>query len=151
MVFLGTWALFGVGTFVGNKQYSSNTNIGRVLSLPSPTQGHVVPIAVTSSMAATEPWTISDTVWGLPVTSEDQDLPSLVEHVVLLDDSKPSLERIVGRISAWLCATLYLTSRLPQIWKNVSTNYQNNVIYDADSTKFVRKSVEVRLAELLQH
>ncbi|KAL9715226.1 hypothetical protein Ac2012v2_001887 [Leucoagaricus gongylophorus] len=125
MVFLGTWALFGVGTFVGNKQYSSNTNIGRVLSLPSPIQGHVVPIAVTSSMAATEPWTISDTVWGLPVTSEDQDLPSLVEHVVLLDDSKPSLERIVGRISAWLCATLYLTSRLPQIWKN-----------------FVRKSVE---------
>jgi len=29
--------------------------------------------------------------------------------------------RIVGRISAWTCTTLYLTSRLPQIWKNVST------------------------------
>jgi len=37
----------------------------------------------------------------------------------------PSLERIIGRMSAWACTTLYLTSRLPQIWKN-----------------FVRKSVE---------
>ncbi|KAG8840080.1 hypothetical protein FRC20_005804 [Serendipita sp. 405] len=26
--------------------------------------------------------------------------------------------RLVGRISAWACTTLYLTSRLPQIWKN---------------------------------
>uniref|UniRef100_A0A0W0FLH5 CRA domain-containing protein n=1 Tax=Moniliophthora roreri TaxID=221103 RepID=A0A0W0FLH5_MONRR len=34
-------------------------------------------------------------------------------------------DRILGRIFAWLCTTLYLTSRLPQIWKN-----------------FVRKSVE---------
>ncbi|EJU05140.1 hypothetical protein DACRYDRAFT_19737, partial [Dacryopinax primogenitus] len=34
-------------------------------------------------------------------------------------------ERILGRVSAWTCTTLYLTSRLPQIWKN-----------------FVRKSVE---------
>lgn len=28
--------------------------------------------------------------------------------------------RLIGRISAWACTTLYLTSRLPQIWKNVS-------------------------------
>ncbi|EGG02630.1 uncharacterized protein MELLADRAFT_78753 [Melampsora larici-populina 98AG31] len=27
-------------------------------------------------------------------------------------------QRLIGRISAWLCAILYLTSRLPQIWKN---------------------------------
>ncbi|KIM28557.1 hypothetical protein M408DRAFT_59186, partial [Serendipita vermifera MAFF 305830] len=26
--------------------------------------------------------------------------------------------RLLGRISAWACTTLYLTSRLPQIWKN---------------------------------
>ncbi|EPQ58337.1 hypothetical protein GLOTRDRAFT_137075 [Gloeophyllum trabeum ATCC 11539] len=29
-----------------------------------------------------------------------------------------SMERIIGRIFAWACTTLYLTSRLPQIWKN---------------------------------
>ncbi|KAK4053874.1 hypothetical protein OIV83_001530, partial [Microbotryomycetes sp. JL201] len=27
-------------------------------------------------------------------------------------------ERFIGRASAWLCTTLYLTSRLPQIWQN---------------------------------
>lgn len=32
-------------------------------------------------------------------------------------------QRIVGRVSAWVCTTLYLTSRLPQIWKNVSHGY----------------------------
>jgi hypothetical protein len=31
----------------------------------------------------------------------------------------PSFKRLVGRTSAWACTTLYLTSRLPQIWKNV--------------------------------
>ena len=30
------------------------------------------------------------------------------------------LERFIGRAAAWLCTTLYLTSRLPQIWQNVS-------------------------------
>jgi hypothetical protein len=35
-------------------------------------------------------------------------------------EGPPNLQRIVGRISAWSCTTLYLTSRLPQIWKNVS-------------------------------
>ncbi|WVQ71738.1 hypothetical protein IAR50_001279 [Cryptococcus sp. DSM 104548] len=32
--------------------------------------------------------------------------------------SPPSFQRTIGRISAWSCTTLYLTSRLPQIWKN---------------------------------
>lgn len=31
---------------------------------------------------------------------------------------KRDLERFVGRASAWTCTTLYLTSRLPQIWQN---------------------------------
>jgi hypothetical protein len=31
-----------------------------------------------------------------------------------------SFKRLIGRTSAWACTTLYLTSRLPQIWKNVS-------------------------------
>jgi hypothetical protein len=34
--------------------------------------------------------------------------------------TKEENRRIIGRISAWACTTLYLTSRLPQIWKNVS-------------------------------
>ncbi|KAH8833681.1 PQ loop repeat-domain-containing protein [Flagelloscypha sp. PMI_526] len=45
-------------------------------------------------------------------------------EVVTLEDPQ-STEKVIGRFFAWLCTTLYLTSRLPQIWKN-----------------FVRKSVE---------
>ncbi|TXT03855.1 hypothetical protein VHUM_04332 [Vanrija humicola] len=33
-------------------------------------------------------------------------------------DDEPDLKETIGRISAWCCTTLYLTSRLPQIWKN---------------------------------
>ncbi|SJX61633.1 uncharacterized protein SRS1_12618 [Sporisorium reilianum f. sp. reilianum] len=35
----------------------------------------------------------------------------------LLEDAA-SWRRLVGRISAWLCALLYITSRIPQIWEN---------------------------------
>ncbi|KAG8992212.1 hypothetical protein FRB93_002441 [Tulasnella sp. JGI-2019a] len=38
---------------------------------------------------------------------------------------KPSTKQVIGRVSSWMCTVLYLTSRLPQIWKN-----------------YVRKSVE---------
>lgn len=31
----------------------------------------------------------------------------------------PSLERMIGRMSAWTCTILYMTSRLPQIWTNM--------------------------------
>lgn len=34
-------------------------------------------------------------------------------------DEEPDMKHVIGRISAWTCTTLYLTSRLPQIWKNV--------------------------------
>ncbi|KAF8609968.1 hypothetical protein BDV93DRAFT_430091, partial [Ceratobasidium sp. AG-I] len=34
------------------------------------------------------------------------------------DTNRTSWTWVVGRISAWTCTTLYLTSRMPQIWKN---------------------------------
>ncbi|KAF8308086.1 hypothetical protein DL93DRAFT_2046853, partial [Clavulina sp. PMI_390] len=43
----------------------------------------------------------------------------------LPDSSSREWRLFIGRISAWICTCLYLTSRLPQIWKN-----------------FARKSVE---------
>lgn len=42
-------------------------------------------------------------------------------------DQPFSFQRIVGRVSAWACTTLYLTSRLPQIWKNVSRSTSSSV------------------------
>ena len=41
------------------------------------------------------------------------------DHPFPHSDEPPPFHVIVGRISAWTCTTLYLTSRLPQIWKNV--------------------------------
>lgn len=35
-----------------------------------------------------------------------------------LFDGGAAWRRVVGRISAWLCALLYITSRIPQIWEN---------------------------------
>ncbi|KAF5358027.1 hypothetical protein D9756_001491 [Leucocoprinus leucothites] len=167
MVFLGAWALFGVGTFVGSKRgLSSKTatlNVGRVLSPLSSVRssmGQDVPIAVTSTMAAIDPSLIPDAVREIPLTFKDQGPSTPTEPVPPPHDSHPSIERIIGRISAWLCTTLYLTSRLPQIWKNGLSMYLfvfaflGNVFYVASillspnaylpppqSTEFMKESI----------
>ncbi|KAF9646402.1 hypothetical protein BDM02DRAFT_3156563 [Thelephora ganbajun] len=119
LVFLGFWALFGVGTLVGSRRHlplSSSVSVGRVLT-PVDDQ---TPRALDPSKVIQydEP---EDFSWAaIPAdagSTDHQDLPP--------PEESPPLERIIGRMSAWACTTLYLTSRLPQIWKN-----------------FVRKSVE---------
>lgn len=42
------------------------------------------------------------------------------------DEEPVDWERVLGRASAWVCTTLYLTSRMPQIWKNVSRSNSHN-------------------------
>jgi hypothetical protein len=100
MVFLGAWALFGIGTLAsGRTGMAITTNdIGRVL-----VSGHT------------------------PIYHSHRDLSKLsvneLDNFDTRDDTRnesPSNEQVLGRIFAWLCTTLYLTSRLPQIWKNVS-------------------------------
>ncbi|KAG8926703.1 hypothetical protein FRC02_008718 [Tulasnella sp. 418] len=122
IVFLGVWAFFSWsyrkddGGNVKIAPYNSwmnkkhvDTSVGQVLS----------PIA--------------------PLHAPSSDIPSSSYDIVYFNqdesDSSPphkprrrpeqSTKRIIGRISAWTCTILYLTSRLPQIWKN-----------------FVRKSVD---------
>lgn len=57
-----------------------------------------------------------------------------------LPSEPPDIQRIIGRISAWACTTLYLTSRLPQIWKNVGCTGCPKV--STDRYQFQRRSVE---------
>lgn len=61
-------------------------------------------------------------VTSLPSTSTAAVVPSSRSQPllvsVLLDSDAASWRRLVGRISAWLCALLYITSRIPQIWEN---------------------------------
>jgi uncharacterized protein with PQ loop repeat len=112
MVFLGVWALFGIGT-LGRKRIGTSSdgiaNTGRVLLSKT--------IAAPAAVTANPTVFTTPSMGTIPISFilNDGDLP--------LED--PSKERVLGRIFAWLCTTLYLTSRLPQIWKN-----------------FVRKSVE---------
>ncbi|TFY72684.1 hypothetical protein EVG20_g350 [Dentipellis fragilis] len=120
MVFMGAWALFSIGTLARNGRGVAAPNsapVGRVLShveMPSPTS------------VSSDPF-----ITGDPPPAEaialafDQPLPGGGPDHEPPRYTPPSMERIIGRIFAWSCTTLYLTSRLPQIWKN-----------------FVRKSVE---------
>ncbi|KAG1782613.1 PQ loop repeat-domain-containing protein [Suillus placidus] len=121
MVLLGFGALFSVGAL--NNAHSRSLagrsdNIGRVLAdevnIPHPmTTSSVQDTAYHASSSDAGVVTVE-----LPLTLSQDELRSQSED-------SPSTERIIGRIFAWLCTSLYLTSRLPQIWKN-----------------YVRKSVE---------
>jgi len=121
MVFLGVWALFGIGAFARGQRGLvpvDELRTGRVLSRAEVT----IP-----DFAGMEPVGFSDT----PYSSEGLvPIPTFARDTQPLESTasaqpEQSTEFIIGRISAWICTTLYLTSRLPQIWKN-----------------FVRKSVE---------
>ncbi|EMD37960.1 hypothetical protein CERSUDRAFT_113099 [Gelatoporia subvermispora B] len=121
MVFMGVWALVGVGTLAGVGRGVAEAGLaahtGRVLARADAVMPEVVPVAFAE---AANPYLS-------PPPNVHAD-PSLVfDGSMYREDpeEEPSLEHVIGRISAWTCTTLYLTSRLPQIWKN-----------------FVRKSVE---------
>lgn len=116
MVFLGVFALFSIGTIAGSKRGLADmetTHIGRVLSSPS----FDLPPATVTSVPSSEHLSVHFLDDDKPFDDHPHHDPS--------PPHPPSNERVLGRIFAWLCTTLYLTSRLPQIWKN-----------------FVRKSVE---------
>ncbi|KAJ8494936.1 hypothetical protein ONZ45_g13070 [Pleurotus djamor] len=134
LVFLGAWTLLSVGTLASSRRGIPPTvvsDLGRVVSVggiripfadvavPHDDSSHPIP------SSSSDPIEIN-----LPLLQDLQEPPQLPEppnpppppHS---DDPDLSSERILGRIFAWLCTILYLTSRLPQIWKN-----------------YVRKSVE---------
>lgn len=124
VIFLGVWSLFGIFTLAGSKPgvpWVSTTKIGRVIS-----PRDSIPKAVSITGISDSP--------SIPThVYETSDSAVDLLSIPFLDEAPhnepypgaPSPERVLGRIFAWMCTTLYLTSRLPQIWKN-----------------FVRKSVE---------
>ncbi len=145
MVFLGVWALFGVGSLASGRSplpTGISERTGQVLSRaevsvppavsPYPFSEPPLPDAILSAQLSGEP-----AVFEFAHAS----LATLADH----PDDPPSTEFIIGRISAWICTTLYLTSRLPQIWKNVSPVCCSQSISRLMSGQYVRKSVEVGL------
>jgi len=121
MVFLSVFAMFSLGTVARFRSSDDNlAHVGKVLS--------VRPIA-----SALEPIYKPDISLDLAarhaIRSEQSHVPPEkgVAHISIPTPDLPELttsdsasERVLGRFFAWLCTTLYLTSRLPQIWKNVS-------------------------------
>lgn len=106
MIFLSVFALFSIGTIAGSKRGSTDvepTHLGRVLSSDLP------PVAVTTAPSTEHLNVHDDRLFEMDDHPHHEPAPS----------QPPSGERVLGRIFAWLCTTLYLTSRLPQIWKNV--------------------------------
>ena len=122
MVFLGVWALFGIGTFAGGRLPRSDAlaeRTGMVLARADVPQALPVAVAPTAVLNTR----IADPILSAQLAGG----PTAVEFTRSIEDAllqqpepAPSTEFIIGRISAWICTVLYLTSRLPQIWKNVS-------------------------------
>lgn len=114
MVFLGLFALFGIGGggSFGSKHMSMLTITGRVLA--------------PRAMDSVETRSTTNLISDVSVSSEDTFAYTLISiPPPSTTDFEPQVaeshdqEIIIGRIFAWVCTTLYLTSRLPQIWKNV--------------------------------
>jgi hypothetical protein len=112
MVFLGVWALFGLGTFARNQQRAQSSGtigVGQVLIANSQSESWI-PVALNAHLSRDF---TSDNFAHIDLAIILGGDPPDEQH------DEPSSEQVLGRIFAWLCTTLYLTSRLPQIWKNV--------------------------------
>ncbi|KAI5119186.1 hypothetical protein M0805_000640 [Coniferiporia weirii] len=156
LVFLGVWALVGVGAFSGfGSESGSGAGAGaaRVVRTRTRTEPRGVVLSEVGGVGGDRDesggWDEVPDLIRLPLHAPSHDgdgdtaefksesqfefeLLSSPASALLSSTStlasasdEPSSERVIGRIFAWLCTTLYLTSRLPQIWKN-----------------FMRKSVE---------
>lgn len=121
MVFLSVGALFSLGALVDSQRGRREVAIGRVL-VPSDRVFGNPPAKVVVPSESVEGVSIGEQ----PKVTRDSNLSfddlrftgdiSPLDHP---EHEDPPTEYIIGRISAWICTTLYLTSRLPQIWKNV--------------------------------
>lgn len=118
IVFLGAFVLFGFSNIHLNG-YSTNMGLAP-MSSQSTWQGNVL------------------TPLGTSYNHENPNYPhhshvsshiprNSLFKVSLVDDHT---QQLIGRFAAWTCTTLYLTSRLPQIWKNVGQfTYLNNIFF----------------------
>jgi hypothetical protein len=116
MVLLGFGALFSVGALTNASSRTlveRDDSVGLVLA-----DEVIIPHPMTVSSIQTAAYHGSPSDAGI-VTVELY--PTFVQtELRSQSQDQPSAERIIGRIFAWLCTSLYLTSRLPQIWKNAS-------------------------------
>ncbi|KDQ09710.1 hypothetical protein BOTBODRAFT_36808 [Botryobasidium botryosum FD-172 SS1] len=119
IVFLGVWALFGIGRLMGKGVGDGGWGVagGRAVGvvLNSPYVNLDVPRPELVNVGFGLVPEANGALHTRATTDDDDDEPIPVPPP---KPERPSTERIIGRIFAWTCATMYLTARLPQIWKN---------------------------------
>jgi len=122
VVFMGVWALAGLNWRTGGRSAGRDVGaVNREGAVISPRwTGQVGDQAGLSGTTGSTGNDILELYFASPstltttTTTEDDDHPTHRRW------DKAAVQRLIGRMSAWICTTLYLTSRLPQIWKNVS-------------------------------
>ncbi|WVO13933.1 hypothetical protein L204_101558 [Cryptococcus depauperatus] len=111
MAFMSLGLLVGWGGFSGKRVGEVSTH-GTVLEPPKtlwlPTRHPPVTSLLASPSSNNSPFLLNVLDTNL---NNQADFP-------LPPEDSPCFQCIIGRISAWSCTTLYLTSRMPQIWKN---------------------------------
>lgn len=128
VLLFGVWMIFGVGQMGGLSIGRRNGEGGGAVerrggglviessgwetwSMSQSQESHW-PQLETGMKTVTISTTSTSVETNIAITNhQDSPLPS---------SSKSRYQLLIGRISAWISATLYLTSRLPQIWKNWS-------------------------------
>lgn len=141
VVFMGVWALIGFGLRTTTRPTSTNVQSpvqnldGSVLSAFDasgwPYNQGLKGMADEGGLYTAEPDTLAEDViempFAYPESSGRADSATYTSEqapvTIPREGSKwtgSAMKQLIGRIAAWTCTTLYLTSRIPQIWKNVS-------------------------------
>ena len=129
LVFLGVWALFGIGGTISSTArrsevsnvYDASVDTGSyALSGDSTVSLYSKYVAASASLGAGYLQQVKSNPSRTALITSNDEVSQLTNFELKLTE-EPTSDRILGRISAWTCTTLYLTSRLPQIWKNVSS------------------------------
>ncbi|CAE6437340.1 hypothetical protein ACGC1H_004427 [Rhizoctonia solani] len=117
LVFLAVFGLWGFSMGRGRIEDTGLARIGRVLSRSVENTVHPSIYFTSSSESTTRLHYVPSPA---VITAEGQEqLPPTAPPPPSDDEpDRTSWTWRIGRISAWICTTLYLTSRMPQIWKN---------------------------------
>ncbi|CAE6500451.1 unnamed protein product [Rhizoctonia solani] len=118
LVFLAVFGLWGFSTGRGRIEDAGTglVKIGRVLSRSVENTVHPSVYFATSSESIPLHYVPSPAI--MATEGQDQLPPTAPPPPSDDEPDRTSWSWRVGRISAWTCTTLYLTSRMPQIWKN---------------------------------
>ncbi|KAG8729307.1 hypothetical protein FRC12_021071 [Ceratobasidium sp. 428] len=107
-------ALGGVGRVIGQPEvYTQNTVHPSVYFAPTPKGVVQLRYIPSSADVLSHIGTQENPTEPTPPTA-----PPPVPPPAEDEPDRTSWTWVIGRISAWACTTLYLTSRMPQIWKN---------------------------------